>query len=202
MTRRAISVYMAATCAMVIVAPGRFVCGIVFAVEICLLMLLGILFKALIKKISLRHLSQVLMLCFVVYFTLLYRQLLALFMPEVALQLEFLLFLPAISTFTTVFLLDRTEHTLKVALLNDAPSTLLFAGYILAFSLIRDVFGYGTLSLPYYGDHLEIVLFNPEGVSVLSFLATIPGAMILTSLLLSLYLYFEKKYHILIKAGA
>ena len=90
MTRRAISVYMAATCAMDIVAPGRFVCGIVFAVEICLLMLLGIHFKALIKKNSLRHLSQDLMLCFVVYFTLLYWQLLALLMPELALQLEFL----------------------------------------------------------------------------------------------------------------
>lgn len=201
MTKKAVSVYMAATCSMVIVAPGRLVCGIIFAVEIFLLMLFGILFKALMKKLKLHKLMQFCMLLFVVYFTLLFKNLLILFMPEIALQMGFLLFLPTISTFTTVFLLDKTDSTLKETFIKDFPLTFLFAGYILLFSLIRDIFGYGTISLPGAGRHIEIVIFNHPGISVMSFIATIPGALILTSLLLSLYLHLEKKYHILIKAG-
>ena len=53
MTRKAISIYMAAICAIVIVAPGRFVCGIVIAVELICLMLFGLLLKSLLKKMNL-----------------------------------------------------------------------------------------------------------------------------------------------------
>ena len=192
---------MAATCAMVIVSPGRLVCGIVFALELCLLMVLGILFRALMKKIKLDKLLDVLTLCFVVYFTLLFKQFLILLMPEIALQMSFVLFLPSISTFTTVFLMDESGISLSENLRANLPSTLLFAGYMLLISLVRDVFGYGTLTLPAYGRHFELVLFNSDKVSVMPFLATIPGALMLTSLTLAAYLWFERKFHIMYKAG-
>lgn len=201
MSKKAISVYMAATCAIGIVSPGRFVCGLVIAVEIFMLMILGDLFRSLLKVLKLEKIQQVLLLIFVVYITGMVKLFLTFIMPELALQMGFLLFLPAISTFTTVFLIAEDNLTLKNRLASDFPAALLFASYMLFVSLLRDFFCYGTISLPNIGRPLEIVLFNSESVSAMTFLATIPGALILTSLLLALFLFIENKIHILQKVG-
>lgn len=201
MTRRAISIYMAATCAIVIVCPGRLVCGVVIALELCILMLFGLLFRALLSKFNLENMMQSSMLVFIVFLTILYKQLLILLMPELALQLSFVLYLPSISTFTTVFLMEKEIPSIKELLKKDLVSAGMFAFYVMAVSFVRDIFGYGTISLPAYGRQFELVLFNPERISSLSFLATIPGALILTALFLSGFLFMENKFNILKKAG-
>ncbi len=200
MTRKAISIYMAATCAIVIVAPGRFVCGILIAAELLILMLFGLLFKSFIKKIKIEKMEQPVMLCFVIFATIFCKRLIALFMPEVALQLGFVLFLPSISTFTTVFLLEETDMSLKESLKKDMPAAVLFAAYILLVSLIRDIIGFGTITLPSSGHQLEFVLFSENRISSATFIATIPGSLILNALLLSAYLFVEKKMNIIKKA--
>lgn len=200
MTRKAISIYMAATCAIVIVAPGRFVCGILIAAELLILMLFGLLFKSFIKKIKIEKMEQPVMLCFVIFATIFCKRLIALFMPEVALQLGFVLFLPSISTFTTVFLLEETDMSLKESLKKDMPAAVLFAAYILLVSLIRDIIGFGTITLPASGHQLEFVLFSENRISSATFIATIPGSLILNALLLSAYLFVEKKMNIIKKA--
>lgn len=201
MTRRAISIYMAATCAIVIVCPGRLVCGIVIAVELCLLMLFGLLFRAFLSKIKMENMIQSTMLVFIVFLTALFKQFLILIMPELALQLSFILYLPAISTFSTVFLLEKNIPEIKELLSRNVISAGMFSLYILIVAFVRDLFGYGTLTLPAYGRQFEIVIFNPDRISTLSFLATIPGALILTALFLSGFLFVENKFNILKKAG-
>ncbi len=201
MTRKAISIYMAATCAIVIIAPGRFACGLIIGVELILLMLTGLLFKALVKKINIPNLEQPLMLSFAIFFTILFKQALILISPILALQLSFVLFLPAISTFTTVFLLEEKNITLKESLVQNMPVSFGFVIYILFVFLIRDTIGFGTISLPSYGGLFEIELFSPEKVSFRSFFATIPGSLVLNALFLSFYLWFEKKIHIIKNAG-
>ena len=176
MTRKAFSIYMAAICARVIVAPGRFVCGIVIAVELICLMLFGLLLKSLLKKMNLEKTEQAIMLCFVI-------------------------FLPSISTFTTVFLLEENDMTLKESLLKNMPVALGFASYLLVVSLLRDIAGFGTITLPALGEHFETVIFSTEKISFLTFFATIPGSLVLNALLLSLYLCIEKKLQIVKKAG-
>ena len=201
MTRKAISIYMAATCAIVIVCPGRLVCGIVIALELCILMLFGLLFRTLLSKLRMENMMQSTMLVFVVFLTLLYKQILCLLMPELALQMSFIIFLPSISTFTTVFLLEEDVPSMSVIIKNDMVSAGLFACYVIVISLIRDVLGFGTLTLPYYGKQIELVLFKSENISALTFLATIPGAIVLTALFLSGFIYVEKKFNIIRKAG-
>ncbi len=201
MTRKAISIYMAATCAIVIVSPGRFVCGMVIALELICLMLFGLLLKALLKKMNIEKVEQTLILSFVIFFTVFYKQLLVQVMPVIALQLSFVIFLPSISTFTTVFLLEQKEMTLKESLLKNMPVALGFASYILVVSLLRDVVGFGTITLPAFGEHFEAVIFSADRISFATFFATIPGSLVLNALLLSLYLCIEKKLQIVKKAG-
>lgn len=201
MTKKAISVYMAATCAISIITPGRFVCGIIFSVEICLLMLCGILFRALINLCKLQKVRQILILMFVVYLTMFYKNLLIIIMPELALQLGFSLFLPTISTFSTVFLMEDKTTSLKENLKNDLPGALLFSVYTLFISFVRDLLGFGTITLPAIGSFKEYIIFDTQSVSAASFVATIPGSLVLSALLLSLYLFVENKFHILKRAG-
>ncbi|MDY4767493.1 MAG: hypothetical protein SO238_03585 [Treponema sp.] len=201
MSKKAVSIYMAATCAISIITPGRFVCGIVVAVEICLLMLLGTLFRTLIEVLKLNKMKQPLILIFVVYFTSFYKRFVILFMPELGLQLGFIMFLPAISTFTTVFLMDEKKLSLINELTDNMPCSLLFSLYVLIISFIRDFLAFGTITLPGTNGFYEYIIFDTETVSAASFLATIPGALILSAILLSFYLFIEKKFHIILKAG-
>ena len=201
MTRKAVSIYMAATCAIVIVSPGRLVCGIAVAVELVCIMLFGLLLKALLKKMNLEKIAQVSILCFVIFFAVFYKQILIQVMPVLALQLSFVIFLPPISTFTTVFLLEEQEMTLKESLCKNMPVAFGFSVYILLVSLLRDVIGFGTITLPSVEKPFEAVLFSADKISFGTFFATIPGSLVLNALLLSLYLCIEKKFRIVKRAG-
>ena len=201
MTRKALSVYMSATCALMIVAPGRLVCGIILALEIIILMFAGTMLRALCRKIKINDISNTIILTGIIFLTILIKQILMIVMPVISLQLSFVLFIPAISTFTTVFLLDENEYKLKHELkINMVPATF-FACYSIIFSLIRDILGFGTITIPCYKQQLEYVLFDPERVSAFTFFGTIPGALILSALFLAMYLTAEKRFNIIKKAG-
>ena len=201
MTRKAISIYMTATCAMAIVIPGRFAIGIIIATEVFLLTVFGTLFSALLKTLRITELRTAAMCAFLVSFTVLFKQLLILSMPETALQLSFVLYLPSISSFTTVFLIKEKLPPLKTDLLGNFAPPFIFTVYMLVFVLIRDCIGYGTITLPAPGKMIEIVVF-PEWYSAAgTFFATIPGALVLSALFLSLFLAMEEKFKIIVKAG-
>ena len=141
------------------------------------------------------------MCAFLVSFTVLFKQLLILSMPETALQLSFVLYLPSISSFTTVFLIKEKLPPLKTDLLGNFAPPFIFTVYMLVFVLIRDCIGYGTITLPAPGKMIEIVVF-PEWYSAAgTFFATIPGALVLSALFLSLFLAMEEKFKIIVKAG-
>lgn len=201
MTRKALSVYMAATCAMMVVAPGRLACGIILAIEICILLFSGTLFRALCRKFKIQSIQQPVVLSSIVFMTIIIRQLIMLFMPLMAMQLGFVIYLPAISTFTTVFLLDEKNYSLPEELKLNMIPALFFAGYCVIVSFIRDILGFGTITLPSAGNQFEYVVFSPDRVSGLTFFATIPGALIMSSLLLAAYLTAEKRFNIIKKAG-
>ncbi len=197
MTKKAISIYMTATCAMMIVAPGRFVCGILLALEVILIMLFGTLFRAFLRKIKLQKLSQTCVMILTISVVIFYKQLIILFMPEIAIQMGFIIYLPAISTFATVFLMEKQQESLKTELKQNMIPAFLFSLYSLLTSLFRDILGFGTITLPSMGKQLEIILFNEDKISPLNFIATIPGAFVLSALLLAAYLAIERKFNIL-----
>lgn len=192
---------MTATCAMTIVIPGRFAVGIILAVEMFLLTLTGTLFSALLKKLRLDSMNTVAMCAFLVSFTIFFKQLLGLFMPETAVQLSFVIYLPSLSSLSTVFLIKTKQPPLKTSILGNLGPTVIFAVYIIIFTLIRDIIGYGAITLPAPGKAAEIVFFPETYTAFGTFFATIPGALVLSALFLSLFLAIEENFKILIKAG-
>ena len=84
MTRKAVSIYMAMTCATAIVVPGRFAIGIIFAFEALFIYFFCTLFRCLLNILKMKQVVSVLMCVFIVSMTIIFKQLLILFMPQTA----------------------------------------------------------------------------------------------------------------------
>lgn len=191
LSNRAVAMHMSVTAAACIVSPGRLVVAFVLAAEEVILSTLCALFISLLDTLEVKQIKESCICLFVVMFVILYKEILSAWMPAVALQLSFVLFLPAISTFSTAFLIDDKSDNLLTRLSAVIPAHLVFAFYIIIFCAIRDIIGFGTITLPKMGGVMEIVLCkNAPG----SFLATIPGALMLSALILASFLVIEHWY--------
>lgn len=188
-------------CAMFIVAPGRFAYGIILVLELLFLMLTGTLFNYLLKILKMQKLSSITLLFFIVFDVLFFRQLLILTMPELALSLGFVIFLPAVSTFTFSFLFGKENDSLKEDLKNNLMNIFKTSVYGFFISLIRDILGYGTFTFISFNGLIEKVIFNSETNSFFTFFATIPGGIILYALVLVIYMLVLKRMDIIKKAG-
>ena len=69
----------------------------------------------------------------------------------------------------------------------------LFSGFALAFFLLRDIVGFGTITYIGLRGIAEKVLFDSERIAVASFFATIPGSLIALSFILVVALCIASK---------
>ncbi len=193
--------YISSMCAMFIVVPGRFVCALVLLLDLLFVMITGTLFSYFLKFIKMEKLKSVLLLFFLVFAVLFFRQILILTMPVLALSLGFILFLPAISTYTFSFLFGSKNENLLSDLRLNSFHILKTSIYGILISLIRDILGYGTFTFLGVNGIIEKVIFPAEHISLCSFIASVPGALILCSLILIFYILVLKKIDILRKSG-
>ena len=194
--------YIASFLALTIPTPGRFVLGFTLVMELLILEVLGVLLNSLVSKLKLNEIRTYFVMFFMIAITLLYQQILVLTYTEVALNLGFLLYLPPVSVFLAHTLFTDFEDPLPVRLKSTMLSTLFFSAMILIFFLFRDIAGYGTFT--FFGKNhriFEKVLFNPEKVGIFTFFATIPGALVLTSLTIYLFLFLRNKVRIVSSKG-
>ena len=165
--------------------PGRFAYGLILAVELCALVFASTLLRDAIRKLELSRIENVLFMSLIVSLTMLFRQILAVFLPLAALTLGFAIYVPAVSAFVAGCLpCDETEGITSI-LKRNMSAAALFSGFALAFFLLRDIIGFGTIT--YIGPRgiAEKVLFDSERIAFMSFFATIPGALIALALILA-----------------
>ena len=194
--------YIASFLALTIAPTGRFVFGLTLIIELLLLEILGILINSLVTKLKFEQIRTYFVMFFMIAITVLYRQILVLTYTEVALILGFYLYFPPVSVFLTHTLFTENEESLEVRLKNNLLQTLVFSVIILSFYLFRDIAGYGTFT--FFGKNhriFEKVLFNPNKVGIFTFFATIPGALVLTGLIIYLFLFLKNKFRIISSKG-
>jgi len=194
--------YIASFLALTIAPTGRFVFGLTLIIELVLLEILGILINSLVTKLKFEQIRTYFVMFFMIAITVLYRQILVLTYTEIALILGFYLYFPPVSVFLTHTLFTENEETLEVRLKNNLLQTLVFSVIILLFYLFRDIAGYGTFT--FFGKNhriFEKVLFNPNKVGIFTFFATIPGALVLTGLIIYLFLFIKNKFRIISSKG-
>lgn len=198
MKSKAFFLYLAAFLVLLIPSPGRFVYGFTLMIELFFLTTLGTLVLILIKKLKLVELKTVLLLFSLIVITVIFRQIFILLYPEVVLTLGFIIYLPAISTFLICFFSERQDFETKQLIIENIIRAVIFFVFGTLFFLFRDVVGYGTIT--FFGKHHQIVekvIFNSEQIGIFSFLASVPGALLLSALITFLHLTVRKKFKII-----
>ena len=194
--------YIASFLALTIAPTGRFVFGLTLMIELLILEIMGNLINALVTKLKFEQIRTYFVMFFIISITVLFRQILVLTYTEVALILGFFLYFPPVSVFLTHTLFIENEQPLEEKLKNNILQTLIFSVIILIFYLFRDIAGYGTFT--FFGKNHRIyekVLFNPNKVGIFTFFATIPGALVLTSMIIYFFLFLRNKFRIISSKG-
>ncbi|MCR5045548.1 MAG: hypothetical protein K6A42_03100 [Treponema sp.] len=189
-------IFIAASFALLAAAPGRLAYGLPLIIELNLLVVASTTFNSLAKKFDLGYLHEILTLAFIIFLVILYRQILILYSPVVALTLSFALFLPAASA----YLLGSVYSSQTNSISQNASSCGLFSIFALFFFMFRDIAGFGTLSLPIPNGIKEIVLFDARKTHFLSFFATIPGALLIFVFFMSLLLTIQNRISVIEKS--
>ena len=186
MKKNTIYLYSMASLALLVPFPGRLAYGIILVILLNLLMLTGTLFRRLVSLLSLDNLLSVLIAVLLVSETVIFKQLLVLFSPLMALTLGFALFMPAVSSFIIGSLYQPGERRpLWTDCLVNLKQSGLFSLYALFVFAFRDLFGYGTLTLPARRGLVQLqVLSGRCGAG--TFWASIPGALLLSLLCIML----------------
>ncbi len=189
-------VFIAASFALLAAAPGRLAYGLPLIIELDILFFATKAFYSFVKKIEMGSLAEILALAFIVFMTILFKQVLILFSPVIALTLSFCLYIPALSVFLLASVFQGQANADGVSF----EPTLLFSAFALLFFLLRDVLGYGTISLPVSNGIKESYLFNSYDTAFLSFFATIPGSLLVLVLCMSFLLTAQIKMNAIEKA--
>ncbi len=201
MKRRSVYLLIATILAVLVPSPGRFVYGVTLVIELNLLMLIGTLSISLVKKIKLEEMNTLIVLSIIIASTILFRQIMILLWPEIMLTLGFIIYLMPVSFFLIGYVFSNQTAPLQERLKVNMIHILTFSGYALLYFLLRDITGYGTFT--FFGKNHQIfekVLISPEKTGFFSIFASIPGAMILSSLLLFIHIYIRNKIAIIKRA--
>lgn len=194
--------YIASFLALTIPTTGRFVYGFTLILELIILETLGVLLNSLVSKLKLNEIRTYFVMFFMIAITILYRQILVITYTEIALVLGFILYFPPVSVFLTHTLFTEYDEPLAEKMNRNLLATLVFSFFILLFFLFRDVAGYGTFT--FFGRNhrvFEKIILNPENVGIFTFFASIPGALVLTSLTIYLFLFLRNKMRIVSGKG-
>lgn len=198
MRKKSIYIYIAAFFTILLPVPGRFVYGFTMLFELAFLMLAGIFINLLIEKIKMAEFKTVILMYCIIALTILFRQIIVLLQPEIALTLGFTFYLPPLSLFLIGFLFNQEERSLKQELFDYLYYVLLFIGLGLLFFIIRDILGFGSFT--FFGKKHQIyeaILFDVDKISFFDFFATIPGALFVEGIFLYIFVTIRQKFKVI-----
>lgn len=186
--------YIASSLAILVPVPGRLAYGIYVLVLFNLQMLaVSFVFHA-VEHLNLQVLRNSIIAFALIAITVFYKQLLTIFCPAAALTLGFCLYLPALTSAVIEFFFTEYQKGVKTHVFATMKKSLLMSVFCLLYFLLRDVVGFGTVTFPAWKKIAVFHLpFNPENVSASVFAATIPGSLVLISVLLSVFIFFTRK---------
>lgn len=201
MKRRSVYVLIATILGILIPAPGRFVYGVTLMLELIFLMLTGTLSTWLVKKIKLEEMTTIIVLMMLISATIIFRQIMIILQPEIMLTLGYLIYLMPVSVFMIGYIFLKEDESLIEKLKFNMIHILTFSVYALLFFLLRDLAGFGTFT--FFGKNHQIfekVIISPDKTGIFSIFASLPGAFILSSVLLFMHIFIRNKFAIVRRA--
>ena len=188
-------IFTAASFALLVSTTGRFAYGLILILEFNILLCSGFLFSGLVKKINIANLDYAVTLSSIIFSAVLYKLILVLISPVLALTLSFSIFMPAVSAFLIGNIFYDSENQ-DIHFIDAVKMTGKFSIYALVFFLLRDILGFGTFTFPSKNGIHEFFLFDSTKSMFFSFFASVPGALMLVALTIVLLVFLQKKFNI------
>ena len=141
-------------------------------------------------RLKLFKLLVPLMIYCTVFFTVLYKQLTAMFSPVLALSTGFALYVAGFCAYQSGRYFLRTEESFAESTGKKLIESLKFSATALVIFLFREAFGIGAISFPTPQGIFEIRLPRFEIIHSFVFIASIPGAIIITIIIMTLCVKF------------
>lgn len=199
MKKNELYIYIVLDLAILLPSPARLAYGLILVILFNILLFSGILFKRAVEKIFSEESMQTIILLFFLFFvTVLFRQFIILYSAPVAFVLGIIFYIPLLTSFILGNILTKTERPLQEDILVITKKSLVFTVFSLLFYSFRDIVAYGTLTVPAPGGIKELFIFNPHKLSFINtFWGSIPGGLVLTAIIYSVVSFIMKKLEII-----
>lgn len=198
MNKQIYNIFTVISFALLIASPGRFAFGLIICAELFFLAICGLIVSALLEKLNLNQFKSILTIITLIFSTILYKQIIMWLFPLIALQLSFVFYLPAISSYM-IGMIYKNDSKIKFS--ENIRIISFFSIFALVFYLIRDILGFGSFTFPTLNGIFELVLFNSKTLSWSVFFASMPGALFLVSVSILIFVCIQKRFNIIERIG-
>ncbi|MCR4821578.1 MAG: hypothetical protein K5873_01745 [Treponema sp.] len=189
--------YIASNLAFLIPVPGRFAYALILVLLFNIQMSVTTLLFHGIYRLQLANLRNAILSLTIIALGIFYKQVLSIYCPIASLTLGYCIFLPTLASVIIEFFFLEYSQYLKKHLIVNVKTALAVSSFSLVFFLIRDIFGYGTITFPGWKHIIVFHLpYNSSGTGASVFMATIPGSLICIAIFLAAYIFVMNKFRI------
>ena len=190
--KKNIFLYFLSLIPIIISTPPYLGCVFIIILLINLLMILSTTLRFFTNKMTTGNLDNLLILSFMIFFTITFKRILILFSPVLGMLLGLsIYFVPISSLFFELLTKNENYNSGKVFGVNMSYSGI-FSLFLFLFFLIREILAFGSISIPVISG-IKSFQFLP----IYSlFWGTIPGAFVILAVTLFFVIYIDKKLDI------
>ena len=194
MTKNASFLFTASCLSLFVPVPPRFAYGLVLVLCANVIVFSVILLHAFIDYLGITKGKTLFSLIGTMGITVLLYALLTLWSPLTAFTLGFIIYLIPVSSVISDTVFTPQPSSLRDEIRKGAKLSLLISSLGLSFFVLRELFSYGSLSLPARTGLRILWIFGNFRSSPVFFWSAIPGALILLALLLTVLMFVYRRY--------
>ena len=194
MTKNASFLFTASCLSLFVPVPPRFAYGLVLVLCANVIVFSVILLHAFIDYLGITKGKTLFSLIGTMGITVLLYALLTLWSPLTAFTLGFIIYLIPVSSIISDTVFTPQPSSLRDEIRKGAKLSLLISLLGLSFFALRELFSYGSLSLPARTGLRILWIFGNFRSSPVFFWSAIPGALILLALLLTVLMFVYRRY--------
>jgi len=194
MTKNASFLFTASCLSLFVPVPPRFAYGLVLVLCANVIVFSVILLHAFIDYLGITKGKTLFSLIGTMGITVLLYALLTLWSPLTAFTLGFIIYLIPVSSVISDTVFTPQPSSLRDEIRKGVKLSLLISSLGLSFFALRELFSYGSLSLPARTGLRILWIFGNFRSSPVFFWSAIPGALILLALLLTVLMFVYRRY--------
>lgn len=178
---------------------GRFAYGLYLAMALIFILFFAIISRFLILKSGFRETEHYVTLLFVISGAVVFHKLMSFFLPVLAYTLEFYVYLSAFSGLILFFLFSKESEAafagdFKEILGEGLFVSLRFFILFLLFGALREIAGYGSLSVPVFSGIKAVSLFSVVDYPLFKFAASTGGGLVVSAIMICIFRYSYVRY--------